>query len=101
MQGEDEQSCAPRTCSPEEFHCQNDICIPQRWVCDRDNDCGDMSDEPSNCSTLSAVSNTSSLSVFFHHYYRPRPRLGPGSHLSVRFSASGLRLITFKHRSGT
>ena len=50
LHGEDEQSCGPRTCDAGLFVCQNGVCIPQRWVCDRDNDCGDMSDEPANCS---------------------------------------------------
>ena len=51
LHGEDEQqSCAPRVCRQNEFMCANGICILDRWVCDHDNDCGDMSDEPSNCS---------------------------------------------------
>jgi len=37
---------APRpTCSPSEFTCNNTRCIPAGWICDGDNDCGDMSDE--------------------------------------------------------
>jgi len=37
---------APRpTCSPSQFTCNNTRCIPQAYVCDTDNDCGDMSDE--------------------------------------------------------
>lgn len=41
-------STCPRvasTCSANQFACQNDICIPAFWRCDRDNDCGDNSDE--------------------------------------------------------
>ncbi|XP_033107880.1 low-density lipoprotein receptor-related protein 2-like isoform X2 [Anneissia japonica] len=52
----DEQSslCESRTCSSDEFRCYNNRCIPLRWQCDSDNDCGDRSDEvgcsPRNCS---------------------------------------------------
>lgn len=41
------------TCSPGFFKCNNDKCIPDKWVCDKDNDCGDGSDENSpKCGTL-------------------------------------------------
>ncbi|XP_033641107.1 sortilin-related receptor-like isoform X1 [Asterias rubens] len=33
------------TCDPDQFPCANQNCIPLLWRCDRDNDCGDMSDE--------------------------------------------------------
>lgn len=41
-------------CDPSSnFQCTTvDHCIPLRWVCDHDNDCGDNSDEPPNCGML-------------------------------------------------
>ncbi|KAF6211596.1 hypothetical protein GE061_012109 [Apolygus lucorum] len=36
------------TCSSGQFSCKNGNCVPKKWQCDRDNDCGDHSDED-NC----------------------------------------------------
>ncbi|MBL4632397.1 MAG: LDL receptor domain-containing protein [Kofleriaceae bacterium] len=36
-------------CADDEFSCSNGNCIRSEWVCDGDNDCGDMSDEEQNC----------------------------------------------------
>ncbi|XP_059387967.1 low-density lipoprotein receptor-related protein 2 [Carassius carassius] len=41
--------CAGRTCSADEFRCDNGKCIPQSWVCDRNADCLDSTDEPPTC----------------------------------------------------
>ena len=38
-----------RTCSPEQFTCQEGQCIPSNYRCDRVKDCVDNSDE-NNCS---------------------------------------------------
>lgn len=34
-----------KTCSANQFTCQNQQCIPLRWKCDGDSDCSDASDE--------------------------------------------------------
>jgi len=33
------------TCPADRFKCQNNRCIPLRWLCDGDNDCGNDEDE--------------------------------------------------------
>ncbi|XP_023233438.1 sortilin-related receptor-like [Centruroides sculpturatus] len=50
--------CLPvhSTCSSEQFLCSNELCIPNLWKCDGDNDCGDLSDEV-NCALPSCSSN--------------------------------------------
>jgi len=35
-------------CSSDQFQCPNGLCIPDGWLCDGDNDCGDNADEQ-NC----------------------------------------------------
>lgn len=37
--------CAPPTCSPREFTCNDSRCIPDQWVCDKVPDCDDGEDE--------------------------------------------------------
>ncbi|XP_042228900.1 sortilin-related receptor-like isoform X2 [Homarus americanus] len=36
---------AGSTCPPNFFKCKNERCIPSQWQCDKDDDCGDNSDE--------------------------------------------------------
>lgn len=39
------------TCPSDRFKCKNNRCIPNRWLCDGDNDCGNNEDESnSTCS---------------------------------------------------
>ena len=40
-------------CEPNEFQCANGRCAPTIWRCDKDDDCGDGSDED-NCREYSA-----------------------------------------------
>ncbi|CAM1301835.1 SORL1 (predicted), partial [Pycnogonum litorale] len=50
-------TCSPHslTCSPGQKQCDNDLCIPSKWWCDGDNDCGDFSDE-AHCRTITCDS---------------------------------------------
>ncbi|XP_050419520.1 low-density lipoprotein receptor-related protein 2 [Patella vulgata] len=41
------QACLP--CSEDLFQCKNCRCISNQWLCDHNNDCGDNSDESTNC----------------------------------------------------
>ncbi|CAH2009921.1 unnamed protein product [Acanthoscelides obtectus] len=55
--GEDEENCPPASCPPNQFKCANDKCIPAVWVCDKDNDCTDNSDEEQDCQTRTCGPN--------------------------------------------
>lgn len=44
------------TCPADRFKCQNNRCIPMRWLCDGDNDCGNNEDESNT--TCSGITHT-------------------------------------------
>uniref|UniRef100_A0A3Q2YEC9 Uncharacterized protein n=1 Tax=Hippocampus comes TaxID=109280 RepID=A0A3Q2YEC9_HIPCM len=68
------------TCEPYQFRCKNNRCVPGRWQCDYDNDCGDNSDEDkcgwsdvANCAELLSFSSlTTCCPVLMHFRTVPR-----------------------------
>lgn len=53
-------------CQVDQFPCMNGRCIPQAWSCDRENDCGDMSDEIS-CSKSRMAAPHPRIPSFIHY----------------------------------
>lgn len=44
-----------KTCSDDQFTCDNQNCIPSRWKCDGDPDCADSSDEKRCLTTIRPI----------------------------------------------
>lgn len=87
------------TCAPNQFQCAiTKRCIPRVWVCDRDNDCVDGSDEPANCSKNPGVGMMGGLAA---------PKLGAPLQLGhICVSAGGWQvpaqsLLSLESPSGT
>lgn len=53
-------------CQVDQFPCMNGRCIPQAWSCDRENDCGDTSDEISCSKSLMAAPHPR-IQSFIHY----------------------------------
>ena len=43
---------AKKQCAPQEFQCNNSLCVHKRYKCDTDNNCGDGSDEGPFCGKI-------------------------------------------------
>lgn len=57
------------TCSADRFKCKNNRCIPLRWLCDGDNDCGNDEDESNTtCSGRQRLIYFGSFRRFFSIY---------------------------------
>uniref|UniRef100_A0A3B4FER3 LDL receptor related protein 1B n=1 Tax=Pundamilia nyererei TaxID=303518 RepID=A0A3B4FER3_9CICH len=54
-----EKNNVTQPCQAEQFSCQNGRCIPRSWSCDREDDCGDKSDEISCFPTCEPVTQFS------------------------------------------
>ena len=53
-------------CGENQVKCDNGLCVNENLKCDGNNDCGDWSDEESNCSTLSFVSDFDNTRFCFY-----------------------------------
>ena len=51
-------------CEEGEFRCDNAVCVPQSYVCDQVDDCGDHSDEEQTCRKFCMLEITSERGQF-------------------------------------
>ncbi len=66
-----------------EFHCDNGICIPDAWVCDYHDDCGDNTDEGTElCGKIMIYS----LNI--------RPHIHPIGYITFTYSPLGKHVYT-------
>ena len=62
-------SPSARPCQADQFLCKNGRCIPRAWSCDREDDCGDTSDEVSCSESRTRPFSTRSFILFVHDCY--------------------------------
>ncbi|KAH1029276.1 uncharacterized protein LOC109533262 isoform X1 [Dendroctonus ponderosae] len=66
--------CRSRACPTGSFHCSNGNCINEKFKCDKQDDCGDNSDEldcAQNCNFYLASSGDVVESPYYPHKYAP------------------------------
>lgn len=66
--------CRSKACPTGTFHCSNGNCINEKFKCDKQDDCGDGSDEidcPTNCNYYLASSGDVVESPYYPHKYAP------------------------------
>ena len=57
-------------CGPTEFRCSDRTCIPNSWVCDGHNDCGDnIDEEPPNCMKVTNLHHYIYITTYFMCQY--------------------------------
>jgi len=63
-------------CGSDQFQCSDGQCIPDYWICDGDNDCGDLADEQNCGGTIvqslqqcTYVSDYSSMLIYAYQDY--------------------------------
>ena len=60
-------------CTDHQFSCANGRCVPLSWTCDREDDCGDGSDERDQCKGERGKNTTIYPSMM--EFLNPSPRL--------------------------